>query len=120
MKKAELALYRGLLDDKRMVQFGQVCPKLFSIGARAVPQLPNPRKSAGNRVPAAAIPAQPVPELDITATQGPASQQALVALITWIKNRAHERQGAAVTNFATTLPAVHGSAAISNPNTPAR
>ena len=33
------------------------------------------------------------------------------ALILQIKNRAHERQGAAITNFTTTLPSIHASLA---------
>jgi predicted nuclease of restriction endonuclease-like (RecB) superfamily len=140
--KNELPEEKGFSETnlKRMVQFSQEYPQLFSIGARPVPQLPESLSLLEKG-------AQPVPQT--REEQPPAASPDLnaFALLSWghniiliqkikdlptrlwyagqtleqgwsrdtltlqIKNRAHERQGAAITNFTSTLPAIHASLA---------
>ena len=146
--KNELPEQKGFSETnlKRMIQFNQEYPGLFSIGAQPVPQLPaSPDLGKIVTQAAAQFGARPVPHI-LGEPFGTESQRA-VAQLSWghnvvliqkikhlptrlwyarqaveqgwsrdtltlqIKNRAHERQGAAVTNFATTLPDVHAAIA---------
>lgn len=146
--KNELPEQKGFSETnlKRMVQFSEEYPGLFSIGARAVAQLPAPPEPLEiGQLVATQIGAPPVPQLSLEPV-GPNSQRA-VAQLSWahnivliqklkhlptrlwyarqaleqgwsrdtltvqIKNRAHERQGTAITNFATTLPEAHAALA---------
>ena len=140
--KNELPEQKGFSETnlKRMVQFSQEYPHLFSIGARSVPQLSARAISEEFRARSVSqLQEEPVP--DITAafrafalltwghnvvlmqklkhlpTRLWYARQALEqgwprdTLLIQIKNRAHERHGAAVTNFATTLPEAHAAIA---------
>ncbi|NQU38669.1 MAG: DUF1016 domain-containing protein [Lentisphaerae bacterium] len=146
--KNELPEEKGFSETniKRMVQFNQEYPDLFSIGARpvhqledcfitsekgarAVPQLPQKRDSGALDPTTSPIAQRAVAQLswghNIVLIQKlkhlPTriwyAQQALEqgwsrdTLTSQIKNRAHERQGGAITNFANTLPAVHADLA---------
>ena len=101
-----------------MVQFSQEYPHLFSIGARLVPQLRDEQPPAVS------------PDLNAFSLLSWAHNVILIqkrkdlptrlwyacqtlaqgwtrdTLILQIKNRAHERQGAAITNVTTTLPSI--------------
>ncbi len=139
--KNELPEQKGfsLRNLKLMVQFHHEYPDIFPIGQRPVAQLTSPLPAAaeGQR-PVAQVPPK---EPDLASVQRAVlhlswahnailiqkvknlptrlwyARQALEqgwsrdTLIVQIKNRAHERQGAAVTNFATTLPAPHAALA---------
>ena len=125
---------------KRMVQFSQEYPQHFSIGARPVPQLPESLsllEKGAQPVPQTREEQPPAASPDLNAfallswghniiliqkikdlpTRSWYARQTLEqgwsrdTLSLQIKNRAHERQGAAITNFTSTLPAIHASLA---------
>ena len=140
--KNELPEEKGFSETnlKRMVQFSQEYSRLFSIGARAVPQLPESLTALEKG-------AQPVPQTGQEQPPAVSPDLNAFALLSWghniiliqkikdlptrswyarqtleqgwsrdtltlqIKNRAHERQGAAITNFTSTLPSIHASIA---------
>lgn len=141
--KNELPTQKGfsVTNLKRMLQFSQEYPRLFSIGARPVPQLP-----AGNTTETKGAP--PMPQNEETATHltiaeslkaisllGWAHNVVLIqkikhlptriwyarqaleqawsrdTLLSQIKQKAHQRQGAAITNFASTLSEPHAALA---------
>lgn len=103
--KNELPEEKGFSETnlKRMVQFSREYPGLFAIGARPVAQL-----SWGHNI----LLIQKLKDLPTRlwyARQTLEQGWSRDAMAIQIKNRAHERQGAAVTNFATTLPDAHAS-----------
>jgi len=140
--KNELPEQKGFSETnlKRMAQFSQEYPRLFSIGARPVPQLSASAVLEG-------FGARPVPQIQEESAPDITPAFRAFALLTWghnvvlmqklkhlptrlwyarqaleqgwprdtllvqIKNRAHERHGAAVTNFANTLPEAHAAIA---------
>ena len=141
--KNELPRQKGFSETnlKRVLQFSQEYPHLFSIGARPVPQLPEDSRTTTKGAP-------PVPQNQDSATQPTVSEalkavsqlgwahnvvliqkikhlptriwyarQALKqgwsrdALLNQIKQEAHQRQGTAITNFSSTLSEPHAALA---------
>jgi predicted nuclease of restriction endonuclease-like (RecB) superfamily len=128
--KNELPELKGFSESnlKRMVQFSGEYPGLGAFGAQAAPQSID---STILQHPAAKLPLPPhilfglpwfhhvilIQKLKDLPTRYWYAKQALEqgwtrdTLTLQIKNRAHERQGAAITNFATTLSEPHAAIA---------
>ncbi|MEI6415803.1 MAG: PDDEXK nuclease domain-containing protein [Pseudomonadota bacterium] len=129
--KNELPEQKGFSERniKRMVQFWAAYPQLFAIRPPVVAQLPPHTSSKASDPSASSIVQRTIAQLSWAhnviliqklkhlptriwyARQTLEQGWSRDTLSVQIKNRAHERQGAAVTNFATTLPEVHASLA---------
>jgi hypothetical protein len=121
--KNELPEEMGFSDRnlKRMIQFWAAYPDIFAIGPPPVAQLGGDNAEAILQRTIAKLSwtqniilIQKIKDLPIRywyARQALQEGWSRDTLTAQIKNRAHERQGAAITNFATTLPEAHAAIA---------